>query len=51
VSSQPECRFFGALDMVRSLIAGGADKGAVDKYGCSCKGILPEGSAFVELFE
>ena len=43
--------FFGALDVARSLIAGGADKSAIDKYGRSCRGILPEGSALVELFE
>jgi ankyrin repeat protein len=41
---------FGAVDVARSLIAGGANKAAVDKYGRTCKDAVPDGSALVELF-
>lgn len=42
--------FFGAIDVARSLIAGGADKNAVDKFGRSCAACCPEGSTLIELF-
>ena len=41
---------FGAVDVARSLIAGGADTTAVDKYGRTCKDAVPDGSALIELF-
>jgi ankyrin repeat protein len=41
---------FGAVDVARSLIAGGANKAAVDKYGRTCKEAVPDESALVELF-
>lgn len=41
---------FGAVDVARSLIAGGADKTVVDKYGRASKNAVPPGSALIELF-
>jgi len=43
--------FFGAIDVARSLIAGGADKNAVDAFGRSCKQTLPQGSILIQLFD
>lgn len=44
------CATLPALDVARSLIAGGANKFAVDKFGRSCKDAVPAGSCLYELF-
>ncbi len=41
----------GGLEVARTLIAGGAEKEAVDKFGRTCAAMLPDGSALAELFE
>ena len=43
--------FFGAHDVARSLIAGGADRQALDKFGRSCKSMVPSGSDLISLFD
>ena len=43
-------QLYQALDVARSLLAGGADKHARDKFGRSCKDAVPEGSTLLELF-
>jgi len=58
--SAPECGsgmtalhlacFFGAMDVARSLIAGGADKLARDSFGRTCRDAVPDGSTLIELF-